>query len=321
MLLPAPTLRPPLWQPGGHAQTILPGAFRRVEGVAFVRERISTPDDDFLDLDWLCGGHTRLVILTHGLEGSTDSQYIRGAARLLHTHNWDVLAWNCRSCSGEMNRQFRLYHHGDITDITTVIQHAIATGRYSSIVLAGFSMGGNITMKYVGTQGRQIPAQVRGAVAFCAPADLETGSEALDRRDNWIYRTRFTNKLVAKLRIKDALYPGRIDLSKLALVRRWRDFDDHFSAPMTGFRDAGEFYAQASARFFVGGTQIPTLLSNAQNDPILSPLCSPVDLARNHPFFHVEMPTAGGHCGFMEQWQVYSWAERRLLAWAEEVTR
>jgi uncharacterized protein len=316
MILPAPQLRPPVWQPEGHTQTIIPGAFRRVPDVSYVRERIATPDDDFLDLDWLRAGHKRLVVLTHGLEGSTQSQYMLGTAKLLHQNGWDVLAWNCRSCSGEMNRQFRLYYHGDTEDIGTVIGHAMRTGAYEGIVLAGYSMGGNITLKYVGTLGDRIPSAVKGAIAFCAPTDLESGANVLDRRDNWVYKSRFMNKLAVKIRYKAAHFPGRIDPDRLKQVRTWRDFDEWFSAPMCGYPDAAAFYADSSARFFVSGTRVPTLLASAHNDPILTPACFPYDLARAHDFFHVEMPDLGGHCGFMERHEAFSWAERRVLSWA-----
>jgi uncharacterized protein len=317
MILSAPSFRPPRWQPNGQAQTIVPGAFRKVAGVAYTRERIGTPDDDFLDLDWVQGGHDRLVIVTHGLEGSSHSQYALGTARLLPTHGWDVLAWNCRSCSGEMNRQFRLYYHGDTADIETVVHHAIGR-RYRSVVLAGFSMGGNITMKYVGTRGDRLPAEVRAAIAFCAPTDLESGAEVLDLPQNYLYKKRFMDKLAVKIQVKAERFPGRLQPERLRAVRRWRDFDEWFSAPMCGYADAAEFYADSSARFFVGGTRVPTLLVNPINDPILTPACSPQDLAREHPFFHLQMPAIGGHCGFMERGQASSWAERRIVEWAEQ---
>lgn len=312
---------PPALQFSGHLQTIVPGLMRRVHGVQYVRERIATPDDDFLDLDWIRKGHRRLVVLTHGLEGSSERQYMRGMAKLFSQNNWDVLAWNCRSCSGEMNRAFRLYHHGDIEDIGTVINHALQGNAYNQLVLIGFSMGGNITMKYMGVKGADAPLQVKGAVTFSAPADLEHGSLMLDNWDNALYRVRFRRSIIAKVQVKATRFPGTIDLSKLKSVQKWRDFDEYFSAPMCGYRSADEFYHNSSAKNFVGNTKRPTLLISALNDPILSPECFPIDLAKTHPYFHLEMPTSGGHCGFMMHNDTeFAWSEYRALQFCETLT-
>ncbi len=305
----------PSWQPNGHWQTMLPGTFRRVRGFRYTRERIATPDDDFLDLDWLRNGHQRLVVLTHGLEGDSERQYIRGMAKLFSQHQWDVLAWNCRSCSGEMNRSFRLYHHGDTEDISTVLHHALQPGHYDSAVLIGFSMGGNITLKYLGSLGDQVPDIIRAGVAFSAPCDLRSGAEQIDLPENFMYRERFKRKLAHKIRIKNERFPGRMDPAKLKQITHWRDFDEWFSAPLCGYRDADDFYQQASARNFMGGTKRPTLLVNAVNDPLLTPSCMPVDIAESHPFLYLEQPSGGGHCGFQppRDFEFY-WSERRALA-------
>jgi len=305
---------PPRWQYNGHLQTLAPGLLRRVTGITYTRERIATPDDDFLDLDWICRGHRRLAVLTHGLEGDSDRQYIRGTAKLFHQNGWDVLAWNCRSCSGEMNRAFRMYHHGDTADISTVIAHALHTGRYDALALVGYSMGANITMKYLGTAGQQTPGEIRAAAVFSAPCDLESGADVLDRWDNFLYKQRFLRALERKIQQKSEAFPGRIDLSKLQQVRRWRDFDEHFSAPICGYSSAADFYKNASAKNFIAGIRTPTLLVNALNDPILTPACMPTELAKSHSFFHLELPEHGGHCGFQtRQGGEFAWAEQRAL--------
>lgn len=305
---------PPFWQYNGHLQTLAPGILRSVKDVDYQRERITTPDNDFLDLDWIRQNCRRLVVLTHGLEGDSNRQYIRGAAKLFSQNGWDVLAWNCRSCSGEMNRAFRMYHHGDIEDIGTVVAHALRSGSYDTLALVGHSMGANITMKYLGSLGEKVPPQIRAAAVFSAPCDLESGAEILDRWENAFYRRRFMRALIKKIKVKSIQYPGRLDLSKLHLVRRWRDFDEYFSAPICGYRDAADFYKNASAKNFIGGIRVPTLLVNAQNDPILTPACMPVELGRSHPFFHFEMPEHGGHCGFQNKGKDdFTWSERRAL--------
>lgn len=312
---------PPLLQRGGHLQSMIPGVFRRVKGVDYQRERIETADGDFLDLDWLRGSQAgnRLMIVTHGLESSSAASYCMGTAKLFRQNGWDALAWNCRSCSGEMNRKFKMYHHGDTSDLAAVVQHAIDTGPYQTIVLVGFSMGGNISLKYVGTGGDQLPPQVKAAVAFSAPCDIRAGSDVLDRWDNWIYKARFMSYLTKKIHQKARQFPGRLDVSKLKLVKRWYDFDEYFSAPICGFASADEFHQQASAKNFVGGTRIPTLLVSALNDPILTPECFPVELAQEHPFFYLELSSGGGHCGFQTKGGgEFSWAEKRALGFVEE---
>mgnify|MGYP000263819832 CR=1 FL=1 len=313
---------PPFLQRGGHLQSILPGLFRRVKGVDYQRERIETPDGDFLDLDWLRKptSSKRLMIVSHGLESNSGASYCLGTAKLFAQNGWDALAWNCRSCSGEMNRKFRMYHHGDTEDISTVVNHALATGHYDIVALVGFSMGGNITLKYVGTGGENLPPQVRAAVAFSAPCDIRAGSDVLDHWENWIYKTRFMAFLKKKIRQKARQFPGRLDVSKLKRVKRWYDFDEHFSAPICGFASADEFHQQASAKNFVAGTRIPTLLVSALNDPILTPECFPVEIAREHPFLHLELSSGGGHCGFQSRGGgEFSWAERRALEFVEGV--
>ncbi|GAB3898237.1 YheT family hydrolase [Spirosoma agri] len=309
----------PAYLYNGHLQTIVPGLMRKVTGVAYERERLTLSDDDFLDLDWLDTGSKRLVILTHGLEGDSRRQYILGTARLFSQQGFDVLAWNCRSCSGEMNRAFRLYNHGEIGDIAEVIAHALRTKPYEEVVLVGYSMGGNIILKYLGVHGKQRPDAVKRGIAISAPTDLGASASLLDQPSNRFYRNRFMKKLVSKLSQKADRFPGRLDMTKLSQVKQWRDFDDFFSAPVNGYRDAGDFYDQASAVHFMPNIAVPTLLLNAKNDPLLSPECSPGWLAESHPLVFLETPATGGHVGFMVARDPYTYAERRALAFAQGI--
>ena len=157
-------------------------------------------------------------------------------------------------------------------------------------------------------------------MAFSAPCDIRAGADVLDRPGNWIYKARFLSFLKKKVRHKARQFPGRLDVSKLKQIRRWYDFDQHFSAPICGFASADEFHRQASAKNFVAGTRIPTLLVSALNDPILTPECFPVEIAREHPFLHLELTTGGGHCGFeSKEGGEFSWSERRALEFVEGV--
>lgn len=297
----------------GHLQTVIPSLLRKVEGVVYERERFTLSDGDFVDIDWIDNASKKLVVLTHGLEGDSHRHYMKGTAKLFAQHGWDVLAWNCRSCSGEMNRAFRLYNHGEIGDISEVINHAIRTKNYESVVLVGYSMGGNIALKYAGVEGRNMPDIIRGVAAFSAPTNLKTSAQLLDLPSNRLYRERFMKKLVKKMAHKAALHPGVIDLSKLQNVKVWKDFDDFFSAPINGYRDANDFYEQASAANFIKDIKVPVLICNAQNDPILNEDCVPKSLAEKHDLIFVETPKTGGHVGFLVKNDEYTWAERRAL--------
>ena len=314
---------PPRYQYSAHLQTIVPSLARRIRGITYQRERLTLTDGDFVDLDWLRAAadmpqRTRLVVLTHGLEGDSHRHYIKGTAKLFHENGFDVLAWNCRSCSGEMNRAFRLYNHGEIGDIGEVIARAQRTRPYEDIILVGYSMGGNISLKYAGVHGANLPTAVKKVIAISAPTDLKASASLLDLRSNSFYRNRFMEKLVLKIGQKAVLFPGRLDMTRLAQVRSWKDFDDFFSAPVNGYRDADDFYGQASAINFMPGLTVPTLLLNAQNDPLLSPECSPAWLAEQLPHFFLETPRLGGHVGFMRPGDVHTYAERRALAFALE---
>ncbi|RDB04620.1 YheT family hydrolase [Runella aurantiaca] len=304
---------PPRYLFNGHLQTIVPSVFRKVEGVVYERERFLLSDGDFVDIDWLDTRSKKLVVLTHGLEGDSGRHYIKGTAKLFSQNGWDVLAWNCRSCSGEMNKAFRLYNHGEIGDISELINHALRTKHYEKIVLVGYSMGGNISLKYVGAKGRDLPDVVRGAATFSAPTNLKTSAELLDLPKNRFYRDRFMRKLTKKITAKSELYPGKLDMSRLKNVKVWKDFDDFFSAPVNGYRDADDFYEQASAVNFIKEVRIPVLICNAQNDPILNADCAPKALAAKHPFIFVETPKTGGHVGFLVKNDEFAWSERRAL--------
>lgn len=262
-------------------------------------------------------GNDRLVVLTHGLEGDSRRQYMAGMARLFFANGWDVLAWNNRSCSGEMNRARRMYHHGDIDDLGLVVAHGISKG-YKTVVLVGFSMGANQTLKYLGVKGANVPAEIAGGIAFSAPTDLEAGAAILDRPDNVIYKRRFLHYLSKKIKIKEQQYPGTFDLSLLPKVKKWRDFDEWFSAPLNGFENADHFYKEASARNFMFDTKVPVLLVQAANDPILPEVCYPVEACKSHPFISLEITNYGGHVGFMQHGSPHAWSEVRALDFAQK---
>jgi len=307
------TYRRPFFLVNGHLETIWPALTRKVKGFQYERERLELSDGDFVDLDWLDKGSRQLVLLTHGLEGDSERHYTRGMAKYFAQQNWDVLAWNCRSCSGEMNRSLRMYNHGEIEDIAAVIQHALQTKDYEKIVLVGFSMGGAINFKYLGVNAGQLPDAIYKAVAFSTPCDLEASAHLLDLPGNRVYKKRFLEMLRPKIEAKAKQYPGVIDVENYEKIGPWRDFDNFYTAPLNGYKDADDFYHLASCINWMHQIDIPYLLVNAQNDPILSPECSPKDLLKTQDHYFLETPKYGGHVGFSTSFSEYAWSEKR--AW------
>ncbi|WP_128545778.1 YheT family hydrolase [Larkinella soli] len=312
--------RPPAHLWNGHLQTIVPSLFRKVE-VAYTRERIETPDDDFLDLDWSVSAvgsrppsAAPLVLLSHGLEGDSRRQYLAGMVRHLTARGYDCLAWHYRSCSGEMNRQVRFYHLGETGDLDFVIQHALQRG-YREIYLMGFSAGGNVTLKYLGEQGKAVHPSLKKAVVFSVPLHLTSASRRLEAWDSRIYNIRFNRTLKRKVLEKAALMPNAIRTEGLRSVRTLREFDNYFTARLHGFRDAEDYYRQSSSLQYLDRITIPTLIVNAKNDPFLSRECFPEDLARQLPCVWMEFPAEGGHCGFApaDRRNPVYWSEQRAL--------
>lgn len=310
---------PPFGFSNGHIQSVFPTLFRKVQGVHYERERIWTADEDFLDLDWSRVGARRLVIITHGLEGDSERWYILGMARAVNRHGWDGLAWNMRGCSGQPNKKLRSYHSGASEDLHAVIQHAIKQQEYSSISLVGFSLGGNITLKYLGERGQKVNPAITGAVACSVPCDLAAGAEKMARFSNRFYMKRFTRMLHEKIKVKMGIMPDRISDEGYHQIKTFRQFDDRYTAPINGFRDADDYYRQASCKQFLENIAIPSLLVNAKNDPFLAEPCYPTKEAETNPNFFLEMPGSGGHVGFISfNKKKEYWFESRVVSFLSE---
>lgn len=302
----------------GHFQTILPAIFRKpVLGVLPDSLRLDTGDGDFLGMDHYRAGNSRVGIISHGLEGSSRAPYVLGMVSALLVAGWDVIAWNFRSCGGEMNRLPRFYHSGETGDLHRVIQHAL--GDYPEVALVGFSLGGNMMLKYLGEDPERVPEGVRAAVAFSVPCDLESSAGRLDRWENRIYTRRFLRSLRAKVQEKARLLPGIFEAAGAESVSSFREFDDQFTAPVHGFRDALDYWRKSSCRQFLPAISIPTLVANARNDPFLTPKCFPVKEAEENENLSLEMPTDGGHIGFRRRGGLY-WSEGRTVGFLKKVT-
>ena len=295
---------------GGHIQTILPALTRKpVLPKPYQRERLTTPDGDFLDLDWMKCGSNTLVVICHGLEGSSHSPYASGMARAMYLAGWDVLAWNYRSCSGEINLGLRMYHSGATGDLTRVIEHAHAP--YDDILLVGFSLGGNLMLKYLGEAKPH--ASIRKAVAISAPLDLYGSCQQLNQGLNWIYSNRFLKSLLKKAHLKHAQYPDQVDIGKLKKIKRVMDFDEWFTAPLHGFEGAKDYYQKCSSLFFLETIQTPTWIISALNDPMLSERCTDPSVAAPNAHLTYIVSQEGGHCGFPSLTKKVWWHEEQAV--------
>ncbi len=308
--------RPPSWFKGRHLQTILPALFRNVVGLELRRERIHTPDGDFLDIDWSQKGNKKIAILSHGLEGSSRQPYMLGMAKSLNEAGWDTLNWNFRGCSGEINNKVRFYHAGYSEDLAFVIEHARKTGNYQQIVLIGFSLGGSMTLKYLGENHDRLPSEITHAAVFSIPGDLnacciELSSTAFQKG---IYQQRFLDSMKDKLAKKIAQYPDYLTHIDLEKIHSIADFDNAFTSPLWGFNDAYDYYRKCSCNQFIPEIKLPTLIVNAQNDPILHPDSHPVEQCRQHKCVYLEMPPEGGHVGFVhDNLHLNHWSEQRVI--------
>lgn len=313
--------QPPLALRSGHLQTIYPALFRKVPLVTNKRERIETPDGDFLDLDWMnTKMSTRLVILSHGLEGNSHQAYVQGMAGIFHDAGWNVLAWNYRGCSGEMNRMIKSYHSGATEDLQTVINHVVANYSFTEISLIGFSLGGNMTLKYLGEYAEQSDTLIKSAVTFSVPCDLESSSVQLESVANRLYMERFLKTLRKKIRQKMEAFPGQLKDKDLDHMKTFREFDGGYTAPMHGFASAEDYWTRSSSRPFIPKIRIPTLLINALNDPFLAPACFPYKEAQANDFFFFETPPQGGHMGFPSFKNGVYWSEQRALEFIRTIS-
>ena len=304
----------PLFLQNGHIQSIYPTLFRKFDTCFYERERIFTPDDDFLDIDWSRTGSNKLAIISHGLEGNSHRNYVVGMVKMLNRNGWDALEWNYRSCSGEMNRRLRFYNSGTIDDLEVVIEHASKIESYKEIVLIGFSMGGNLSLLYLGNKGSRVDSKIGRSVVFSVPCDLKASTRELAKFKNRIYMGRFLKTLHQKIRTKMKLMPGQINDDNYHLIKNFKDYDDRYTAPLHGFNNAEDYWSKCSSNRFIPEIKIPTLIVNARNDPFIADGCYPVNETSDSKCVYLETPRSGGHVGFMQFKRDKSyWSEERTI--------
>jgi predicted alpha/beta-fold hydrolase len=308
----------PRWLRNRHLMTILASVVRLPVRLPTRRERWELPDGDFVDVDRLeAHADAPMVVVCHGLEGSSRSGYVRGVMREAQAHGFAAVALNFRGCSGELNRLARFYHSGETGDLAHVIDRLRAERPGRPMALCGFSLGGNVVTKYLGERGDDVPAEIRAAVVISVPFDLAGCCLALDGPGlpAWVYRERFLRRLRKKTLEKAARHT-HIDAARARAARTLRTFDDAVTAPLHGFRDAGDYYARSSSAAFIANVRRPLLIIQAEDDPFVPPSTLPRAAFAANPMITLELSRTGGHVGFVAgpPWRPSRHAERRAAA-------
>jgi predicted alpha/beta-fold hydrolase len=292
------TYRAPRWLPGGHLQTIYPAMCITKPQVAYRRERWSAPDGDFIDIDFVDGKPGQpLVVLFHGLEGSSDSHYCRALMAHINALGWSGAIPHFRGCSGELNHAPRFYHSGDAQEVDWIVRRLLsyrAQRHASKFYVTGVSLGGNALLRWLGESQHQAEI-VDAACAISAPLDLAGGGAALSRGLNMIYTRSFLRTLKPKCLMKLDQFPGLFNREKLMSSRDLYEFDNVVTAPLHGYCNTEDYWHRASAKHVLSDITVPTMVLNAQNDPFLPAHHLPANAS---PTVTLEYPAEGGHVGF-----------------------
>ena len=308
------TFAPPRWAAGPHAQTLMARMLRPETEAEVIRERLETPDGDFFDVDWSPLPHhgAPIVAVLHGLEGSSSRKYVRSVCRQLHERGLATVAMNFRGCSGEANRSLSFYHSGDTRDLNQLVEVVRTRHPSSALGAVGFSLGGNVLLKTMGERADGGCGLLDAAAVMSVPYDLAAGSALLGTtRMGKLYTAYFMRSLRHKVEQKRDLLATVIDLDEVDRARSIWDFDERVTAPLHGFADASEYYAQCSSRRFLPDIQVSTLMIHAVDDPFLPPDAIPRSEADGNEALTLRLSAHGGHVGFLcgTPWAPVFWGE------------
>jgi uncharacterized protein len=317
--------RAPRWLGNRHLMTIYAALVRWPLRLPVARERWELDDGDFLDVDRLrARADAPVVIVCHGLEGSSRAGYVRGVLGEAREHGLGALAVNFRGCSGEPNRLARFYHSGETGDLAHAIARVRAEQPGRAIGLVGFSLGGNVVTKYLGERGDDVPPEVRAAAVISVPFDLAGCGRALDGAGvaAWIYRERFLRQLRRKVALK-ARRLAVTGAARARAARTLREFDDAVTGPLHGFRGADDYYAQSSSAAYLAGVRRPLLVIQAEDDPFVPASTLPRAALAANPRITLELYREGGHVAFVHgwPWRTARYAEQRAAAFVASQLR
>ena len=312
--------QPCWWGKNPHVQTLVPTLVRSLQAISYIKERLLTWDGDFLDLAWTAqptrSAPVPIVIFFHGLEGSIQSPYVKGIFSEIRRQGWIGVMMHFRGCSGEPNRLQRGYHSGETSDAAYLIEQI--HGRYPSAPLfaVGYSLGGNMLLKYLGEQKTITP--IKAAVAVSVPFKLESCAAKLEKGFSQLYQRHLLDQLIAntKRKMSKVDYSDILTLptAEIDHLKTFREFDEHFTAPIHGFRGADDYYERCSSRQYLGRIARPTLILQARDDPFMSEDALPV-AAEMSEQITFELSNRGGHVGFISggyPWDPQFWLEKRI---------
>ena len=310
--------KPAWWCRGPHCQTLWPVVIRRRSRFTLRRKRLELPDGDFVDLDWTPNRHGPLVVLLHGLEGSSQSHYATTLLTAVQRQDWRGVLLHFRGCSGVPNRLPRSYHSGETGDLNTFITHLRREEPGTPIAVVGVSLGGNVLLKWLGEQAEAAP--VSAGVAISVPFLLDVAAVKLNSGFSRIYQWRLLQSLRNSLINKSKTLPLPLDLSEMETWRTFRAFDDNVTAPLHGFRNVDHYYASSSSRQYLKSIRRPTLILHANDDPFVTPAAIPA-VDELSELIEFELSAHGGHVGFVGgrwPWSAEYWLEQRVINYLQQ---
>lgn len=305
-----------------HINTIYASLLRWIPKPKIRRERIENKEGDFLDLDWSGDNGKNLIVILAGLEGKSSSIYSKATYQYFVKNNWDVVCMNYRGCSGEPNRMLKGYHLGMTEDLKFTLEYIAKNHDYENIVLVGYSLGGNLALKYFGEEN-VLPSPVKACVCFSVPMDMKACNDRLDKWYNWHYLKWFMIFLNYKINKKKKQFPGKLDHYKgFFMSKNFSYFDQHYTAPVNDFKTVDEYYEKSSCLPWLSKINCPALVVCSEDDTFISENCYPKNQAKANPNLFLEINRRGGHCGFIRSvFEKDWWMQERTMEFIQSINK
>ena len=305
------TFRPSFWLPGPHFQTIWASKIRNIKSPITKKEQIELEDGDFLNLFWLVRGDGPIILIVHGLEGDQSSNNVKAMFNSLSKIGWNGVLLLNRNCGGIPNRLQKTYHAGDTNDLDFVVNHIKNRFPNLPIMVFGYSLGGNMLLKWLGEKGEEV--NIKAAAAVSTPFDLSSSAKVLNKGFSKIYQRHFVKLLCESTKRKFRKIPPFFNPGDLNNIKTLREFDERVTAPLHGFKNANHYYSESSCKNFLKNIQIPTLIMNSLDDPFLDANTFPTPKEVSE-MVELEYLEKGGHAGFIfgNSWVKKGWIESRI---------